>query len=221
VVRNGIDLHRFRRSPDARAATRRQIGLGGEPVVLCVARFHVDKGVDVLLRAVARARPRTPLGKARVLLVGDGERREFIAELARELGIGDRVTFMGVRSDLEQLYPAADVVVVPSRCAESCSLVTLESQACGVPVVASNVGGIPEHLQHSVGGLLVPPDDPGALAGALRACLENAELRGRLAEGGHHFAQQFALDRWVQQLLRAVDFAEVTKDSPGKNGQVI
>jgi glycosyltransferase involved in cell wall biosynthesis len=218
VVRNGIDLKRFQRNRDAGAVMRRQLGLADQPVVICVARFDREKGVDVLVRAAAKSTG--PLAKARVLLIGGGLGREATDSLARASGVRDRIVFTGVRSDLEQLYPAADVVVVPSRCPESCSLVTLESQACGVPVVASMVGGIPEHLQHGVGGLLVPADDPDALASAIDTTLANRDLRERLGENGNHFVQQFALDQWVRRLLEVVS-VPVTEDSPAKNGQVI
>jgi glycosyltransferase involved in cell wall biosynthesis len=153
--------------------------------LLCVAAVTFDKGHDVLLDALARV---TDLSW-RCVCVGSLERDPAFVEAIRrrslDRGLGDRVCFPGPRTgaDLERTYAAADVMVLASR-AETYGMVVIEALARGLPVVASDVGGLAEALGHDTAGirpgLLVPPDDPAALGAALRAWLGDAELRGRL-----------------------------------------
>lgn len=153
--------------------------------LLCVAAVTFGKGHDVLLDALATM---TDLSW-RCVCVGSLERDPaFVEALGRRSldgGLGDRVCFPGPRTgaDLDRTYAAADVLVLPSR-AEAYGMVVIEALARGLPVVATDVGGVTEALgRDSAGtrpGLLVPPDDPAALGAALRAWLGDAELRGRL-----------------------------------------
>jgi glycosyltransferase involved in cell wall biosynthesis len=124
------------------------------------------------------------------MCVGSLDRdRAFAEELvgrARRGGLGERVQFAGPRTgtDLDRSYAAADVMVLPSR-AETYGMVITEALARGLPVIATEVGGVPEALGHAAAagirpGVLVPPEDPAALAAALRAWLSDAPLRGRL-----------------------------------------
>jgi glycosyltransferase involved in cell wall biosynthesis len=152
--------------------------------LLCVAPVTFDKGYDVLLDALATV-PDLPW---RCVCVGSLERDPVFAESLRRrsvaAGLGGRVSFTGPRAgaDLERTYARADLIVLASR-AETYGMVVTEALARGVPVVASDVGGVAEALGHGVDGarpgLLVPPEDPPALATALRAWLSVAELRGR------------------------------------------
>ena len=153
--------------------------------LLCVAAVTFDKGHDVLLDALATM---TDLSW-RCVCVGSLERDAAFVEALRRRsvdgGLGDRVCFPGPRTgaDLDRSYAAADVMVLASR-AEAFGMVVIEALARGLPVVATEVGGLTEALgQGTAGappGLLVPPDDPGALGAALRAWLGDAELRGKL-----------------------------------------
>jgi glycosyltransferase involved in cell wall biosynthesis len=117
----------------------------------------------------------------------------------RDRGLEERVHFAGPRGgdDLARSYLAADVLVLPSR-AETYGMVVTEALARGLPVVASEVGGVPEALGHGAGdirpGLLVPPDDPAALRDALRAWLEDADLRRRLRRAARE--RRTSLSRW-------------------------
>lgn len=201
VVNNGVDLERFQPAPERRAALREELGLGEEPVILCVARFAPVKGVAVLLEAVARATPGSALSRARVLLAGDGPLRGELETLAKARGLDARVVFLGLRSDLESIYPAADVVSVPSVGFESCSLAVLEAQATAVPAVASAIGGVPEHLVDGVGGLLVKPGDADELAKALELLLGNPALRARLGAEGRKFVEKrYGVEVWAKKL---------------------
>lgn len=153
--------------------------------LLCVAAVISGKGHDVLLDALATM---TDIAW-RCLCVGSLERDPPLAEelgrRALDAGLDGRVRFPGARTgaDLDRSYVAADLLVLPSR-AETYGMVVTEALAHGLPVVAAEVGGVPEALGHGADGtrpgLLVAPDDPAALAAALRDWLGDAELRQRL-----------------------------------------
>jgi glycosyltransferase involved in cell wall biosynthesis len=162
-------------------------GSAGGGSLLCVAAVIIEKGHDVLLGALEKL----PDLSWRCTCVGSLERDPAFAEKirrrAREAGLGDRVHLAGARTgaDLDRLYAAADLLVLPSR-AESYGMVVTEALARALPVLAAEVGGVPEGLGHDASGirpgLLVPPEDPAALAAALRAWLSDAELRERLRQ---------------------------------------
>jgi glycosyltransferase involved in cell wall biosynthesis len=156
----------------------------GEALV-CVAAVTFDKGHDLLLAALATL---TDLSWHCVCVGGLDRDPEFVESLRRgwlDGGLGDRVLFPGPRTgaDLDRSYAAADLMVLASR-AETYGIVVIEALARGLPVVAADVGGLPEALGHGSDGvrpgLLVPADDSVALGAALRAWLGDAELRARL-----------------------------------------
>jgi len=157
VVRNGIEPH----APAAPAADVPR------PAVLAVARLVPQKGIDVLLRAAVDL-------DATVVVAGDGPERA-----ALEAEAAGRVRFLGHRTDVPALLAAADVFVLPSRY-EGTSLALLEAMGAGKAVVATAIGGTDELVRDGVDGLLVPPDDPAALAEALERLLVDNELRARL-----------------------------------------
>ncbi|MEU9362614.1 glycosyltransferase family 4 protein [Streptomyces sp. NPDC048301] len=176
VIRNGIDLARFRPAHEdvaaARAALPSRAGIpAGAPLVVCVGRLSRQKGQDVLLRAWRTA----AVGDARLVLVGDGPCAQ---ELRRSAPPG--VVFAGSCADVRPWVRAADLLVLPSRW-EGMALAPLEAMACGTPVLLTDVDGAreslpPEHLPHC----LVPPEDPTALATALTVLLGDAALRAEL-----------------------------------------
>jgi glycosyltransferase involved in cell wall biosynthesis len=178
VIRNGVDLARFR-PPDlgVRAAKRAELGIPADaPVVVCIGRRARQKGQDVLVaawRAVHRACP-----DAVLVLVGDVQDPDRRCSRSDQLGI--RVE--GAADDVRPWYAVADVVAVPSRW-EGLSLTVIEAMACGCPVVASDVAGVRETLRDGaappLGGALVPPEDPAALAHALLARLRDPARRRR------------------------------------------
>ncbi|WP_437735597.1 glycosyltransferase family 4 protein [Sorangium sp. So ce1335] len=166
-------------APSAEAAT----ASGGLSLGIMPAAFHPVKGHDVLLRALARLRDR---GVAvTVLIVGDGDERDRIHGLARELGIhGKEARFLGFRKDVPDLLVGADFFVLPSR-DEGLPLAVLEAMARRLPVVVTPVGGVPEVVRDEEHGLLVPVDDPDALAGAIERLARDRALGRRLGEAGH------------------------------------
>ena len=153
--------------------------------LLCVAVVTPGKGHDVLLDGLAMASDLSWRCECVGSLDRDPAFADAVRRRARDSGLGDRVRFPGplTGEDLDRAYAAADLLVLPSR-AESYGMVVTEALARGVPVLASDVGGVTEALGHgddgTLPGLLIPPGDPAALAAALRAWLENADLRDRL-----------------------------------------
>ena len=133
---------------------------------------------------------------AYLLIVGEGSRREALEAQARQLRIAHRVVFTGRRDDVPAVTAALDVAVLPSY-REAQGLTILEAMALSRPVVASNVGGIPEMIQDGVTGLLVPPHDPPALAGAIVRLLQSHQLADTLGRAGHDLVH----DKFCVQLM--------------------
>jgi glycosyltransferase involved in cell wall biosynthesis len=167
VVSPGVDLARFR--PGDQGAARKRTGLPADArIALFCGRLIDVKGADTFAEAMDSAHGW--LG----VMVGVGDLARTIEERHQAIRLVGRVASAAVPEWLR----SADVVVVPSR-RESLGLVAIEALACGVPVVASRVGGLVETIDHGVTGLLIPPADPGAIVDALRT-LEDDELRARL-----------------------------------------
>ena len=165
---------------DVRAALGAQ---PGELVLLGLARMTHRKGFDVLLQSLAELRDRASLPPWRCWLGGDGEVLDELRRQAADLGLEQRVSFLGQRDDTPDLLGAADVFVMPSR-AEGLGIAGLEAMAAGLPLIASRVGGLADAVSHDETGLLVPADDPAALAEALALVFTDSALRERLGAAG-------------------------------------
>lgn len=170
VVPAAVDLDRFRPAEDC-AAVRRALGWGDGPVVFVMRRLVKRMGLEVLLDAFARIRPRVP--SARLVIGGTGPLADELRERAEALMIAEAVTFTGRLSDedLVRHYQAADLTVVPTIALEGFGLVTVESLACGTPVLGTSEGGTAEILRGFSPDLLVPPGDVDALAARLATAL--------------------------------------------------
>jgi glycosyltransferase involved in cell wall biosynthesis/O-antigen/teichoic acid export membrane protein len=155
------------------------------PVIGAIARLSPEKGLDVLLHAL------TELPDATLVVAGDGPERATLEQLARELGIDERVRFLGWREDVRSILASIDVLALPSR-SEGVPLVIVEAMLCGIPTVATAVGGVPEVVLDEETGLLVPAEDRHALAVALARLLGDPELRTRMGLRG----REMALDRY-------------------------
>ncbi|WP_422742336.1 D-inositol-3-phosphate glycosyltransferase [Mycobacterium sp. WMMD1722] len=198
VVHPGVDLDTF--TPGDRRAARTALGLpAGEPVVAFVGRIQPLKAPDILLRAAAK------LPEVRVLVAGGPSGSGLTAPdtliaLAAELGISDRVTFLPPQSreQLVNVYRAADMVAVPSY-SESFGLVAVEAQACGTPVVAAAVGGLPVAVRDGVTGTLVDGHDADDWAHAIDALLRSGPARLHRAAVEH--AATFSWANTVDALL--------------------
>jgi glycosyltransferase involved in cell wall biosynthesis len=187
VVPNGVDLGRFRPGA-ADPALRRALGLPLDgPVVGYFGRLEHGKGADVLLAAAEPLLLKVPA--ATLLVVGDGPLGAPLAR--RALTSGARAIFAGKRSDVPDLLRLCDVIAVPSR-QEAFGRILIEAMASRVPVVASAVGGIPEVVADGVTGLLVPPEDPDALAAALALTLaDTAATATRVRRAAADVAARF------------------------------
>jgi glycosyltransferase involved in cell wall biosynthesis len=163
--------------PVEAAAAREQLGLeAGRPLVVSVGRLDPQKGFDVLVEATARMNGSSP---PVVVICGEGPARHDLEDRIEALGLGGRVRLLGNRKDAKALIAAADAFCMPSRW-EGSPLALHEALAAGRPVVAAAVGGIPELLTFGQAGLLVPPEDPGALAAAVGRVLSDRSLAERL-----------------------------------------
>jgi colanic acid/amylovoran biosynthesis glycosyltransferase len=194
AVPNGVDTTLF-------AARDREPE--GEPVVLTIGRLVDKKGVDVVVRAAACSDPRIHWE-----VIGEGPRRAGLERLAASLGAESRIRFLRARDQAEvrDALGRAAVLACPSRHvrdrADALPMVLLEAMSVGVPVVATPVQGIPEVVTDGVSGLLVPADDPAALAGAVQALLSDPSLRARLVAGGRRVVADRDVDTTAGLLRR-------------------
>lgn len=187
------------------------------PVILHVARLVELKGTAYLLRAFARMAAGHP--GLRLVIIGDGPLRARLEALAATLGVGERVLFLGARPHavVMEWMRRAMMLVLPSVLTasgrvEGLGMVMLEAAACGVPVVASRVGGIPEGVAEGRSGLIVPPRDVEALAAAMGGLADDPALRAAMGQAGRRFvAERFDLQRqtetlecWYDELVRAI-----------------
>lgn len=185
VIYNGVDVQRFGQPHDG-AAKRRELDIPADAWVIgLVANLRPQKNHEALLRALAELLPAVP--EAWLVLVGEGERREQLETLAGALGVRDRVRFLGARLDVAELYSVFDVYCLPSHF-EGMPLSVFEAMSAGKPVVATRVLGIREFIADGQTGLLVPPDDPAALAQALLRLRRDAALGQRLASSARTYA---------------------------------
>lgn len=227
TIAPGVDLDRF--TPGDRAAARRALGVAPDAVVLAfVGRIQPLKAPDVLLRATAELLRRDPGLRSRlVVLVAGGPSGSGLAEptalqqLGAALGISDVVRFLPPQGEtLVDVYRAADTVAVPSH-NESFGLVALEAQACGTPVVAARVGGLPVAVADGRSGLLVPGHGSGQWADALGSVALHPGRRAQLAAGARRHACDFSWDRTTEALLAtytgaAAEFAERQRVPAGR-----
>ena len=205
VIPNGVDLSRFR-GPVPACQLRREFGIPADaPLVGVVARLEAEKGHRFLLEAWPAVVARCP--SARLVIVGEGSEADALRAQAASLGrrVAASVIFTGRREDIAAVVADLTVAVLPSlREAQGISI--LEAMARRRPVVASAVGGIPEVITPGVDGLLVPPADPAALAGALGSLLSDRALRERIAEAGYRtVVDRYSIDAQVKRIEAVYD----------------
>lgn len=180
-----------------RSAARRALGLADLGFVVgWVGRLSSEKGPDVLLEALP-ALSRLPIT---LCMIGGGVDQPRLAERAAQLGVADRVRWLGVVPNAERVFTAFDVCVLSSR-TEGTPVVLLEAMASGIPVVTTNVGGVPDVVSPDE-ALLVPSEAPDALAAAIRDVYEDpsaAAQRARVAEG--RLAREFSIGPWLERYL--------------------
>ena len=211
-IPTGIDFGRFRASEE-RASVRSRIGVAeGDWVVLMVGIIRSVKRHELALEAMTRLLPELPA--MRLVLAGDGPRMEAMRELARKLGIADRVIFLGHRDDVPDLLTAADAFLLTSR-SEGVPQAVTQALGCGLPVVATRVGGVPELVIHERTGLLAEAEDVVGIARALLRLAHDPVLAMRLgAAGREHVHRHFSLDAMLDATERLFD--EITSGAGGR-----
>ncbi len=221
LVYNGVDLKKYEYT-DACCTLPEEYGFPeGTPLVGVVARLEAEKGHRTLLEAWPRVLERVP--NAKLLIIGEGSQRANLEAQAEEMDLlgercsGDRcvgtrrarpdakVLFTGLRDDVPAVTAALDVAVLPSY-REAQGLALLEAMALRRPVVATNVGGVPEMVHDGVTGLLVPPHDPVSLGTAIARLLTDHPLADMVARAGHDFVHgNFSLDEMVRAISAIYD----------------
>jgi len=205
VIRNGIDLAPFAGEPSP-----------CEGRILFVGRLRNPKRVDLALEALRRVRTAVP--DATLDVAGDGPLRAELEQLARRLGLSERVRFLGTRGDLPGLLRDAQCLLLASDY-EGCPLSVLEAMAAGVPVVATAVGGVPELLVGGETGVLAPAGDAEALADALRSVLVPPGRARQLGDNGRARAQRlFSRERMVADTCALYDAIVDRERRTGSNG---
>jgi glycosyltransferase involved in cell wall biosynthesis len=197
VVPNGISLKNHADIPTP-AAVRESLGIpAGATVIGTVGRLTEVKRQDLLIQMTAELRTGVP--DLRLVLVGNGDRRGMLEELARDLGVADRVHFAGYQPRPEQYLQIMDVFALTSR-SEGFPVSLLEAWLAGVPIVCSAVGGIPRVVTHGEDGLLFPSGNEAALASALARVIGDRDLRTRLAAaGGRAVRERYSLERMASE----------------------
>jgi glycosyltransferase involved in cell wall biosynthesis len=195
VVPNGIPLR-----TGARDRLRTELGLApGELLIVSVGSLYPVKGHAVLIDALAKLRDRRGWSLA---IAGRGEEEPRLRAQAAAAGIGDRVHFLGFRDDIADILAAGDLFTMPSL-SEGLPLALVEAMSFGLPVVVTRVGGVPEVVTDGVEGLLVPPSDPGALAAALGALLDDASRRRQMGDAARTRAlRDYALSTMADRYER-------------------
>ncbi len=212
VIRNGVDTAKFQGAK--RDRERLFPGAGDGKLVVLVANMHTDvKGHPWLIAAAPSVVQEFP--ETCFVLAGDGAARPGFEQQVRALGLGESFRFLGRRNDIPDLLASCDIAVLPSR-AEGLPNAVLEYMAAELPTIASRVGGNPELVEDGVTGLLVPAQDPEALANALLRLLRDPDFSQQIAANGKRVATH---DFSFERLVREVDelYSELLHRSRGRN----
>ena len=203
VVHSGVDLGPFLEVGADPGRTKEDLGIAPEDrVVGSLGRLVPIKGHRYLIEAAGLVLSR--FRNVTFLLAGEGPLRRELEALAEGLGIAHKVVFAGHRDDEAEVISAMDIFVLPSL-NEGMGRVLVEAMAEGKPIVATSVGGVPEVVEHGRTGLLVPPKDPDALAGAISELLEHPEMARRFGEAGRERASLFSAERMVERIGKLYD----------------
>ena len=204
VVPNGIDADTFK--PRSRQDARANLGLGSEPLLLCVGRLERDKGYETAIEALARLGDPEP----RLLVIGRGPEQEVLEATARRAGVAERVEFLGKKSreEVGDYLAAADAFLFPTERDEAAPLVPLEAMATALPVLTTTVGGGAELIESGTSGLLLPPANADAWAEAIRALLADEALRRRMGEAARErILSGYTIEAMTRQTVDVYEIA--------------
>lgn len=196
VIYNFVNCDVYRPSETVRRELRPQYAEPGERLIVHLSNFRRVKRVDDVVEVFARIAQAMP---ARLMLIGDGPDRSLAEHLALKHGIQHRIHFLGKQDSVQDLLPLADLMLMPSSM-ESFGLAALEAMACGVPCIATRVGGVPELVDDGVNGLLYEVGAVEAMAAGAIALLENEPRRAAMAKAARQTAQdRFCTTRIIAQ----------------------
>ena len=168
--------------------------------ILFVGRLTKQKSVEILLKAIKILKNKYSKN-LKIAIVGDGELKENLNNLTVELEVNREVKFLGVRKDVKELMVSSKIFVLPSRW-EGFGIVIIEAMSNMLPVIATNVGGIPELIEDGKDGILVPPENPKALARAISNLLENEELREKLSKAAYKkVREKYSINAYSVRML--------------------
>lgn len=203
LIYNGIAAaDAFPESPSEKGNLRRSLGFDDEAIlVTVVASLMQNKGHALLLQAFQRACRDNQ--RLRLLIVGDGPlRKQLEADVSRR-ELDRTVAFAGIRADVQKLLHVSDIFILPSIEREGLGLALIEAMAAGLPVIGTNLGGIPEVVHDGVNGLLVSPGDVTGMADAITKLAHSPEMRRRMGdEGQRMYKEKFTTARMVRQIAR-------------------
>jgi len=197
---NGVDISRFKNTDASQIAKTKQalrLPLNSK-VIITVAVLREPKGIQFMIEALPAILEQFP--DVHYLIVGDGEYGAALSDLATVLDIKKHITFAGHRTDIPDLLACCDIFVLPTL-KDALPTVLIEALAAERPIVASDVGGVPEIIENGVNGLLVAPGDPSQLADACLQLLKDNELISQIVMAGNKTVRQrFNIDSQIEQL---------------------
>ena len=193
VIPNFLDFDRFKKLD--KDHFRKAIASQGEKILVHVSNFRKVKRVGDVVKVFDRVRKEIP---AKLLLIGDGPERQNVEQLCRELGTCDQISFLGKQEAVEEILAVSDLFLMPSE-SESFGLAALEAMACGVPVISTNTGGLPEVNIEGETGFMADVGDVDHMTAKALEILRNEELLSKLRKGAMDQANRFSLDAVLPQ----------------------
>ena len=204
VIPSGIELNIYRElTLEDKNKRKKKIGIPEEALVVgTVGRLVPVKGPEFMIKASPHIISKSP--QTRIVFAGDGPLKENLQELAKETGTDTNIVFLGWRDDIPRILSIFDIFLLPSL-NEGMGRVLAEAMALGKPIVASNVGGVPDLVTHGKNGFLVPAENPEELAKHTQLLLEDKDKREKMGKAGKKMASGFAHDAMVQKIANLYD----------------
>jgi glycosyltransferase involved in cell wall biosynthesis len=206
IIYNAIELPSKELSTEDKEKKRTSLGISNrDVVVIIVASLTANKGHHVLLQAFEKVHRINPFLK--LIIVGEGSLRMGLHEETSASGIESGVIFTGLRKDVPELLGISDIFVLPSVSREGLGIALIEASAMSLPVIGSDIGGIPEVIETHANGFLVPPGDAERLTHAIETLVSDPDLRKRMGRQGRKiYEEKFTLPRMIQQIEALYDY---------------
>jgi glycosyltransferase involved in cell wall biosynthesis len=218
VINYGIDLKLFNFSEEERKTTRLKLNISNhDEVVFFLSLLSKQKGADIAIKALNELTSRKNL---KLILAGDGEYFKEAQLLVKSLKLGSRVIFTGFvhNEDTHKYYNASDIFIFPTLRLESFGIVIAEAMACGKPVIASNIGSIPEVIDNGINGVLFPTGDFMALARQINLLLNDQQRLAMLAKNARQKAlEKFSLHRMIEETIKVCEMATTNSRYQSQN----